>query len=279
MSRYVQRFALSGMMSLVMMGPGGSLLAAEDPGAITAARQESQITTTYTLNEHLEGDQIQVAVDNGVVVLTGTVSDEVSRELAGEIARGVEGIDDVDNRIEVDPEHVADSGAVAERGYGDVVRDATITASVKSRLLWSRHAEGLSTNVEVDSGRVTLLGTATSEEAREVAGSLASSTEGVESVDNRIVVDETAETIAETATGAAADLRQSFSDTWITTRVKSSLMYSRSIRGSAISVSTQDGVVTLSGNVETDAERALAIEIAGNIRGVSGVEAEELVLP
>ena len=45
-------------------------------------------------------------------------------------------------------------------------------------------------------------------------------------------------------------------------------MMSSNVAGSDIAVSTDKGIVTLSGNVDSGAERALAIELAQNVEGV-----------
>lgn len=57
-------------------------------------------------------------------------------------------------------------------------------------------------------------------------------------------------------------------DSWITTKVKSTYMYSSNVDSVDISVSTLDGVVSLKGEVNGGPERALAVELAKNIRGV-----------
>jgi osmotically-inducible protein OsmY len=49
------------------------------------------------------------------------------------------------------------------------------------------------------------------------------------------------------------------SDGWITTKVKSTYLYSSNVNGSDIDVSTNAGIVTLTGKVDSGAERALAI--------------------
>jgi osmotically-inducible protein OsmY len=54
-------------------------------------------------------------------------------------------------------------------------------------------------------------------------------------------------------------------------------MYSSNVDGSDITVSTKSGIVTLSGNVDSGAERALAIEFARNVRGVKGVQSKGLL--
>jgi osmotically-inducible protein OsmY len=275
MNRYIRKFALVSAVSLAMVTSVKALAAPEPASDITGAYQEGRISATFALNRYLDGNELEVTVEEGVATLTGTVSEDAGKELAQQIALGVSGIEEVDNRIVVDAGYVP-SMPSGERSYGEVVRDASITAVVKSKLLWSKHARGLSTNVETVSGKVTLLGTADSPAAIEVAGALAANTPGVESVDNQLTVDETMGTIAQAARESASDLGQSISDTWITTRVKSTLMFSSNVSGSGISVTTMDGVVSLSGNVTSAAEHALAIELAENVRGVSRVIAGEL---
>ena len=62
------------------------------------------------------------------------------------------------------------------------------------------------------------------------------------------------------------------SDAWITTKVKTSLLYSKNVDGLDIEVDTKNGVVTLSGTVDSNAERDLAVELARQVRGVKKVE-------
>lgn len=47
---------------------------------------------------------IGVEAEDGHVVLSGTVQNEDQKTLAGLIARGVDGVDGVDNQLQVDPE-------------------------------------------------------------------------------------------------------------------------------------------------------------------------------
>ena len=66
------------------------------------------------------------------------------------------------------------------------------------------------------------------------------------------------------------------SDTWITSKVKSSFLADDSISGLDIKVETNQGVVSLSGVVPSDAERDLAVEKARTIEGVRDVSADGL---
>jgi hyperosmotically inducible protein len=65
-------------------------------------------------------------------------------------------------------------------------------------------------------------------------------------------------------------------DTWITSKVKSTFLADTSLSGIDIKVETNKGVVALSGVVASDAERDLAIAKASEIKGVTAVAAEAL---
>ncbi len=254
----------------------GSAVAGETPSQeITEARQETQIWTTYALSPYLRASDLKASVHNGKATLTGTVEEEVNKDLARQIAMGVNGIKEVDNQITVRSDYVP-AKASKERSFGQVIDDATITAAVKSKLLWSKHAEGMETDVDTKAGRVTLLGSADTDAARKAAGRIALNTHGVTSVDNKLTVGGKKAAAPMPAKGADKTVAKSTSDAWITTKVKSTLLYSSNVHGSDISVATSGGVVTLTGKVDSGAERALAIELANNVRGVKSVTSKGL---
>ena len=206
----------------------------------------------------------------GKATLTGNVAEDVNKDLAKQIALGVDGIKSVDNKIEVVPNYKS-SAQSADRSYGEVIDDASITSEVKSKLLWSRYADGLTANVDTKRGKVKLSGTADTMEAKEAAGKLAGNTRGVHSVSNQLVVEGA-------KPGAAKKATNDIADGWITTKVKSTFAYSSNVNGSDIAVSTNGGVVTLTGKMDSGAERALAIELAGNVRGVKSVDSKLLTM-
>ena len=141
---------------------------------------------------------------------------------------------------------------------------------VKSKLLSSRYADGLTANVDTMRGRVKLTGFAGSAESKEAAGNLAMNTRGVRAVSNQLVVDATK--------GVAKNPGTDVADGWITMKVKSTYMYSSNVDGSDIAVSTNAGVVKLTGKMDSGAERALAIELARNVRGVKSVDSSLLTM-
>ena len=83
-----------------------------------------------------------MSVHEGKATLTGKVDESVNKDLAKQIALGVDGIKDVDNQIVVQADYVPPARSSADRSYGEVIDDATITSAVKSKLVWSKNTEG-----------------------------------------------------------------------------------------------------------------------------------------
>ncbi len=67
-------------------------------------------------------------------------------------------------------------------------------------------------------------------------------------------------------------------DAWITTKVKSEFGTTKGIPATDISVSTHDGVVTLSGTVASQAQKDHAERVAQLIKGVKSVDASGLTV-
>ncbi len=283
-----RNFLLASSIALAL-ATSGAFAADTVSQEVTNARQETQIWTTYALSPHLRANDLKVSVQNGKATLSGTVDEGVNKDLAKQIALGVNGIKEVDNNIVVKADYTPPArNANASRSYGETIDDATITAAVKSKLMWSRYADGLTTDVDTKMGKVTLTGTADSAAEKDLAKRLALNTRGVVSVDNHLVVDATKAAAARNAKAGehkagerkAGDLDSTnkVADSWITTKVKSTYGFSSNVDGSDITVKTDQGIVTLSGKVDSGVERALAIELAKNIKGVKSVQSKGLTL-
>jgi hyperosmotically inducible periplasmic protein len=125
---------------------------------------------------------------------------------------------------------------------------------------------------------VTLTGTTASAAERELADRIALNTDGVVAVNNRLTVGGkpvTSEAKGQ-ATKAAHETGDEVSDAWITAKVKSTLLFSRNVDGLEVAVTTNSGVVSLSGSVNNSAQRELAVELAQNVVGVKKVDASGL---
>lgn len=78
--------------------------------------------------------------------------------------------------------------------------------------------------------------------------------------------------------GDDRDSDQPVNDTWITTKVKTSLLADTDVAGMDIEVETVNGVVTLSGQVEEQAQIDHATRIARDIEGVTEVRTAALTV-
>lgn len=266
----------SSIAALVITLMSGTV-AAETTQDVLEARQETQIWTTFALSPYLRANDLRVSVDNGKATLTGKVEEDINKDLATQMALGVKGVTEVDNQIVIEAQTVAPVRS-AERNYGEVIDDATITSAIKSKLMWSKYASGLATNIDTKFGKVQLQGTANSKQAKELAGRLALNTRGVISVDNQLVIDPNKTTVTEKAKSSVKAAEHNISDAWITAKVKANYFYLGRVDGSRINVSTNNGIVTLTGRVNSNTERNIAIELARNLIGVRSVKAKGLTL-
>lgn len=239
------------------------------------ARAEGSVSTAIATNRNLSPFSIDVDVKGDTAILSGEVETEVEKDLAEQIAHDIDGIENVDNQLKVGTQ--GDYSKAGERSLADRMSDTTTTATIKSKLLWNNSTEGLNIHVDTESGVVTLTGETDSPASRELAQRLAEDTDGVREVRNELKVIGENTSDAGSAVGEAADdAGNALSDAWITSKVKSSFLFSRSLSGLDISVDTNNGRVRLEGAVDTDAEKDLAEQTAKNIRGVREVDSSAL---
>ncbi len=188
------------------------------------------------------------------------------------------------------------NAAVADDNASQKMPDTTHEAEISSTIALSPYLRASELHVSAQQGMVTLTGTVTEEVNKDLAKQIALAVNGVKEVDNQIVVvseDVAPATLADgahneivvnqdnpsTAGTIPADVTQKghgIADGWITTKVKSSFMYSSRVDGSDITVNTHAGVVSLGGRVSSDSERERAIELARNVRGVRSVNSDRL---
>ena len=94
-------------------------------------RIESSAQKSYVFTTYLQGDDIKIQSKDGVVTLTGTVSEESHKSLAQETVAGLPGVESVDNRLEVKGDHPAEKS------------DAWLKAKVKTTLLFHRNVSAM----------------------------------------------------------------------------------------------------------------------------------------
>jgi len=237
---------------VVMMVAAVALLALSMPVyASKDSRIESSAKKSHVFMTYLKADDITIQSKDGAVTLTGTVSEESHKSLAQETVAGLPGVKSVDNRLEV-------------KGTSPAMNtDAWITAKVKTMLLFHRSVSAM-TEVSTTDGIVTLQGKATSQAQKDLTTEYAKDVEGVKDVKNEMTIAKTSKK-AQTAVGKIDDAS-------ITALVKMTLLYHRSTSALNTSVTTSNGVVTLSGKASNAAEKDLATKFAKDVNGVKSVK-------
>lgn len=143
--------------------------------------------------------------------------------------------------------------------------EAAAAAKIQDRLHGDRELKNNKIDVRVEGGVAVLTGRVDSEEEKARAAKLAHVGD-VDIVDNRLDV-------------GSASVTGAMSDSAITTKVKSQLLANTTLRQADISVTTNNGVVTLSGHVPTLEVQQLAVEMTRNTGGVNRVENRLQVAP
>jgi hyperosmotically inducible periplasmic protein len=214
---------------------------------------EASFKETYVYKTYLQDDDVKAEAQDGVVLLTGTVSEESHKALAEETAANLPGVTRVDNQLATEAEEEAENA------------DKWIGRRVKLALLFRRNVSGGKTAVEVNDGIVTLKGEASSTAQKELTAQYAKDVEGVKAVKNEM-------TVAATPVMAERTAREKIDDASITAQVKTALMIHRSTSAVKTKVETRDGKVRLTGIAENAAEKALVTKLATDILGVTSVD-------
>lgn len=246
------------VLASMLSAPGEQVVTSIEDSAIT-----TQIETLYLLNEHLNPFNINTTTHSGNVMLTGSVNDEVQKELAEDLALGVKGVAFVDNRLVVINTVI---GEKERRTWKQRVADRALSASVKTRLLFNGEFKGLKIGISTINSVVTLYGVVPTEEHATTMTKIAAETKGVKDVVNSLTVRR-----RDDAYDAVRGAGRQISDEWIESRVETAVLLNRHLSIRELDVEVDDGICILTGSVNSEAKKELAGEIASSIRGVGEV--------
>lgn len=239
--------------TLILVAASVLLLAASPLRASeTDDRIESSAKKSYVFKTYLTGDSIETESKNGVVTLTGTVSEDSHIGLARDTVSGLPGVKSVDNRLTVKGERPAEHS------------DTWVGLKVKSALLFHRNVRATKTDVNVTDGIVSLSGEASSMAQKELTTEYAKDVEGVKEVKNNMTIAKTPATPDET-------VGEKIDDASITAQVRAALLSHHSTSALKTKVETTEGVVTLSGIAKNAAEKSLVTKLVTDINGVTSV--------
>jgi osmotically-inducible protein OsmY len=196
------------------------------------------------------------------------------------------------NRADVDPraERAAEQMKAAAAKAGHQLADSWLTTKIQAQYFADDDIKARHINVSTRDAVVTLTGYVDTPAQRELAAQIARTTDGVKQVHDRLTLSggQSSEHGAVATTGAAdaapapaqtqtqAQAQRSAAmpaeDAMVTARVQSKFFVDQQLKGRPIEVSAQAGVVTLSGEVGSEQERAQALLLARGTEGVARVE-------
>ena len=148
----------------------------------------------------------------------------------------------------------------------DSTQDAETTSSVRTALLLSKHVSPYEIKVETTQGVVTLDGQVPSEQIKAVAGAIVQDTSGVKELHNNLVINPSTARNSETE-----GLGDRVADLEIKTMVSEGLSQDEALADQHIGTAVSKRTVTLSGTVQTVAQKYSAEQIAWQVSGVQGV--------
>ncbi len=138
--------------------------------------------------------------------------------------------------------------------------DDRIEASAKNSYVFKTFLADDAIKTESRNGVVTLTGTVAEESHIGLARETVSGLPGVKSVDNQLTV--------------KGESPAKHSDSWIAMKVKTTLLFHKNVRATKTDVNVKDGIVSLSGEASSMAQKELTTEYAKDVEGVKDVKNE-----
>jgi osmotically-inducible protein OsmY len=203
------------------------------------------IESEFLVDEVIDANTLNVTTANGIVTLSGTTHNILTKDRALEIASTIKGVRSIINRIDVQSSLL--------------LSDDDIQKSVKKALLLDAATEAFEVQVQVADGIVTLDGSVQSWAEKKLCTSVAKGVKGVRKVKNDITID-------------YAITRP---DIELKAEIEGILVNDVQVDDYLIDVAVNDGAVTLSGIVGSLREKIRAKGDAWVV-GVTSVDAEDL---
>jgi osmotically-inducible protein OsmY len=164
----------------------------------------------------------------------------------------------------------AERSPLRPEGLGEVgqkLRDTALKGQLKAAFELDRGLKRHAIEIGVEDGAVTLAGRVPDEELKRRAEAVAAAVPDVRDVTNRLEVDPGAAPPAE----AGRSLGESLDDKKLEVQVRLAFSLRRELSGTDLTVSAYRREVTLSGEVSSEAQQSLAIDVARHTAGVQGV--------
>lgn len=207
-------------------------------------RIESSFKKSYVYKTYLKDENIKISSKNGIVKLSGEVLDESHKPMAQDTVEALPGVKSVENTIVIKNDK----------------SDTWIKIKIQTVLAFHNNVNASKADIHVQNGVVTLKGKAVNQAQKDLTAEYAKDVEGVKEVKNEMTLAQADDTIGE-----------KIDDASITAQVKMTLMMHKSTGVIRTNVTTNNGVVMLSGKAKSEAERDLVTKLAEDVQGVNNV--------
>jgi osmotically-inducible protein OsmY len=242
----------------LLVGPPADSREAREAAWIT-----TQIQARYFSNSAIAGRDIEVSTSNGVVTLTGRVDSEAEKADAVTVARSVEGVARVDDRLVVQPEDppVATTGTLPSVNIPLApIDDNRVATSIQARYFLDNTLKGRRIEVDTSQGVVTLRGEVASDDERAQALLLARTTEGAQRVEDMLTVNAALDRQSSSAATPAAPAQgpapaSQSQDAALVKSIQSRLAADKQAAAVMVEVTAKDGVVLVDGMVPNAATK------------------------
>ncbi|MFP4059303.1 MAG: BON domain-containing protein [Bacteroidales bacterium] len=201
------------------------------------------------LDPRVNEDNISIMVDTGVVTLNGEVPTIYAKNAANEVAQAIIGVWDTENNLEVIPP-------------GEIPGEK-IKRQIMEDIKWDSYLNNLDISVDVTGETVIIEGTVNSRFEKRHVSNLISRVKGVTKIENNLNVK-----MDKTEEGSYSAIRpegslplpeaELKSDEEIKNDVMQHLFWSPYVNEEDVNVKVDDGIVTLTGIVETWQEKSMA---------------------
>jgi len=210
----------------------------------TETEIKDKVERFFRRDSRIPAGRIDVSVAGSIVKLEGTLETREAFRAAENDAYMVLGVKTVDNQLRVVPPETQEQPT-----------DPELEEIVRSTLIWNTQVNTADMDVVADKGVIELSGSVYSYHQKRLAEELASSIQGVSEVRNNLVI----------------NTRDDVNDELIADNIFEALDADPLVNVQDIDISINNGLVTLSGNVQEYAAANAAHDALLYIPGVRGI--------
>ena len=219
---------------------------------------ETAVKDSYNFHVIL-GDSVLATSVGGIVTLTGAVRYEDDSEIAQTTVNNFSDVKGVINNIVVTSDIMEHS-------------DEWMVMKVRTLLLTKSNTESEKIKVSANNGIIMLTGSADSLAQKELTGNYVKELDWVKSVRNLIV-------IADRHHSDGRTIEEKIDDASINAQLKYTLLHQKATCTLEPAIVTHKGIITITGNVGSETQKALISKLANEVRGVESVKNNMRIFP